>query len=74
MHLFLEKSLFPKSPSPLGEGDFEFIFNSQVPLAQQPNLLRRVALGDHAGDEVLMLLGFVGAGLGESSRCRHLIW
>ena len=38
--------------------------HAQVPLAQQANLLGRVALGDHARDEVLVLLRLVGAGLG----------
>mmetsp|Transcript_6685 Transcript_6685/g.27976 ORF Transcript_6685/g.27976 Transcript_6685/m.27976 type:complete len:940 (+) Transcript_6685:1270-4089(+) len=36
----------------------------QVPLAQQPHLLGRVALVHHALHEVLVLLGVLGAGLG----------
>ena len=36
----------------------------QVPLAQQAHLLAGVTLGHHAGDEVLVLLGVFGAGLG----------
>src|ERR1039458_1591088 len=38
--------------------------HAQVPLAQQPNLLSRVAFLDHAVDEVLVLLRLVGARLG----------
>src|SRR6185436_8346402 len=37
--------------------------HAQVPLAEQAHLLRRVALGDHPRDEVLVLLRLVGARL-----------
>src|SRR6185295_16216414 len=38
--------------------------HAQVPLAEEPDLLGGVALLDHAVDEVLVLLGLVGARLG----------
>src|SRR5690349_17486832 len=39
------------------------LVHAQVPLGEQADLLLRVALGDHARDEVLMFLLFVGRGL-----------
>ena len=38
--------------------------NPQVPLTKQAHLLGGIALGHHAGHEVLVLLDFVGTGFG----------